>query len=236
MSSPLPSVSPNINLATYFARRASTSAIKKKSKGIGIGEVGGKVYANLSGTAQELFDMGQNAGTLAAVTGLTVAEYGLFGVFHRTVFTLAAVPITLLDTTVGAGTKFYDFPLGQTLILAASGQVAETTTSVLSSTLNTGITYNWGVGTVTQANGTLATTEQDIIPTTNGVASATINVAGAISKGVRTATPATFDGHSSAKSAFFNVGVASATDIDGDATTLWTGTIEIVWMLSQAGN
>lgn len=235
--------SPNaiVNQATYIARRSATSQIKKKSLGIGLGEVGGAVYVNLTGTPQVLIDSGvganSSAGTLASVSGLTVSEISFAGgLIHRTTFTLTAVPLTLLDATVGLGTKFYDFPKGILLILNSAGAVAETTTSVLASTLNTGITYNWGVGTTTQANGTLATTEQDLLPTTNGTASATINVAGATSKGARATTPAIFNGSGTAKSAFFNVGIATATDIDGDATTTWTGSFTIDWMLNTAGN
>lgn len=224
-----------VNTATGIARRTTTAQIKKKGNSIGLGEVGGVVYMNLSGTVQALLDAGSGVGTLAAVTGVTIVDQVL-GMLHRSTFTFTAVALTLLDATTGLGTKIYDFPKGVVTILNAAGQVAETTTSVLASTLNTGITYNWGVGSTTQASGTLATTEQDIIPTTNGTASATINVAGAVSKGVRTAAPALFNGSGTAKSLFFNVGIASATDIDGDATTLWTGAISIDWTINQAGN
>lgn len=167
---------------------------------------------------------GAKAGATVAVT-----EYGN-GIIHLTKFVLTALPLTLADATVGAGVKIYDFPEGVITILGAFGNVAETTTSVLASTLNAGVTYNWGVGTTTQANGTLATTEQDIIPTTNGTASATIAVAGAASKGVRTTAPVNFDGSVTAKDAFFNVGIALNTDIDADATTTWTGTLYVTWL------
>lgn len=162
---------------------------------------------------------------------VSVTEYGN-GILHQTVFTLTALPLTLADAAQGAGVKIYDFPEGAITILGASGSVAETTTAELASTLNGGVTYNWGVGTVTQSNGTLATTEQDIIETTDGTASATINVAGAASTAGRTSAPANFDGTSTAKDAFFNVGIATATDIDGDATTTWTGTITITWLFN----
>lgn len=178
-------------------------------------------------------DSSSSAGTLASVTGLTATESESNGL-HHTVFSLAAMPLTLADATVGGGVKIYTFPLGATLILAAAGKVFETTTSTLASTLNAGVTYNWGVGTTTQANGTLATTEQDIIPTTNGTASATINVEAAASSGARTAAPAAFNGTSTAKEAYFNVGIATATDIDGDATTTWRGTVSIFWIVDPA--
>jgi len=162
---------------------------------------------------------------------VTAVEYG-DGTTHRTVLTLTALPLTLRDVEQGQGVKIYDFPAGGITILGASGSVAETTTSILADTLNTGVTYNWGVGTTTQASATLATTEQDIIQTTNGTASATINVAGAASTAVRTAAPANFDGSGTAIDAFFNVGVAGAGDIDANATTTWTGTISITWLFN----
>jgi hypothetical protein len=171
---------------------------------------------------------GVNNGAKAGAT-VSVTEYGN-GILHQTEFVLTALPLTLADATVGAGVKIYDFPEGVITILGAKGSVAETTTSVLASTLNAGVTYNWGVGTTTQASATLATTEQDIIPVTNGTASATINVAGAASKAVRTAAPVQFDGSATAKDAFFNVAIALNTDIDADATTTWTGTLTITWL------
>lgn len=233
MGAQLPFPNPVTNMATYIARRTATSQIKFKKRGVGLGEVGGIIYVN-QGAPVALFDSGQTAGTLSVVTGLTVVEQCFGGFLHRSTFTLVNVPITLLDSQNGVGTQIYAFPKGLFTILGAAGQVIETTTSVLASTLNTGITYNWGVGTTTQANGTLATTEQDLLPTTNGTASATVNVAAAASKGQRASAPALFDGHGTAKTAFFNVGVATATDIDGDSTTLWSGAIVLDWILNTA--
>lgn len=170
-----------------------------------------------------------SAAGAGAKNGATVsaAEYGE-GNIHRTVLTLTALPLTLRDTEQGLGVKVYDFPAGRILILGATGSVAGTTTSVLADTLNAGVTYNWGVGSTTQANGTLATTEQNILQTTNGTASATINVAGAASGGLGVLTP--LDGTTTAVDAYFNVGVATGTDIDANATTTWTGTVTITWM------
>jgi len=172
-----------------------------------------------------------HVGAVASNGGtVTVVEDRVLGVLFKTVFTLTAMPLTLTDAAAGGGTKIYDFPEGAINILGAAGSVALKTTSTLASTLNAGATYNWGVGTTTQANGTLATTEQDILPTTNGTASATINVAGATSNGARVTTNAAFDGTGTAKDAFFNVGIATGSDIDGDATVTVTGTITIFWM------
>lgn len=171
-----------------------------------------------------------NVGTVSSNTGtVTLVERGN-GLVHQTIFTLTAMPLALADAAQGGGTKIYTFPEGAITVLGAVGSVAETTTSAILTTLNGGVTYNYGLGTVTQANGTLATTEQDILSTTNGVSSTVINVAAAAAVGVRTAAPANFDGHTTAKAAFFNCGIAAAGDIDGDATTTWTGTLTVTWM------
>lgn len=171
------------------------------------------------------------AGTVpAAVAGtVSAAEYG-DGTFHKTVLTLTAVPVTMRDTEQGGGVKIYDFPVGYIQRLGASGTIAVTTTSELATTLNTGVTCNWGVGSTTQASATVATTEQDFVNVTAFTASATIDVAGADATGVGVGVLASLDGTSTAVDAFLNLAVATATDIDGDATVTVSGTINIAWM------
>ena len=168
---------------------------------------------------------------IGAVNGATVSavEKGN-GVIHQTVLTFTATPLTLADATVGAGVKVYDFPAGRINILGAVGSIALTTTSALASTLNASVTYNWGIGTTTQASGTLATTEQNILTTANGTASATVNVAGAAAVGGVAASAGNLDGTSTAIDAYLNIGIATATDIDGDATVTLTGTATITWI------
>jgi hypothetical protein len=150
------------------------------------------------------------------------------GPLHQTTLTFTATPLALADAAAGGGIEIYDFPLGLIGFLGAEGSIAETTTSVLASTLNAGVTYNWGIGSTTQANGVLATTEQNILQATNGTASATINVAGAASKGKGAAVQ--LDGTASAIKAYLNMGLATNTDIDADATTTITGSVTITWV------
>jgi hypothetical protein len=172
-----------------------------------------------------------NVGTVGAAT-VTAVENGN-GQFHETVLTLTNVAVALSDANVGGGSLIYTFPKGRITILDASASVKETTTSVLASTLNTGVTLSAGVGSVkttTQASGTLATTEQDIVNAFAVTASATINVAGAVAVGkISATTTLRYDGTSTAIIANLNCGVPTATDIDGDATTTWTGTVTILW-------
>lgn len=167
-------------------------------------------------------------GTVAG-TGTTAVERG-DGVVHQTVLTLAALPITVRDTEQGGGQKIYDFPLGRILIQGVRAKdVTFTTTSVLADTLNASVTLNWGVGTTTQANATLATTEQDLIPVTAATSSATINVANTATSAALAAS-AQFDGTSTAADAFMNLAVAGATDIDANATVTVAGTVTITWV------
>jgi hypothetical protein len=162
------------------------------------------------------------------VSGVSVVEAGN-DIVHQTTIVLGNFPITLRNTETGQGAKIYAFPEGRIAILGAVGSIAMVVTSILANTLNTGKTYNWGLGSTTQAGGTLATTEQDIIPTTNGVSSATINVTGAASPG-QLAAALQLDGCTTPVDAFLNIGIATADDIDGDATVLINGTVTITWM------
>lgn len=166
----------------------------------------------------------------AAVSGaVSAAEYG-DGTFHQTVLTLTDVPVTMRDTEQGGGVQIYDFPAGSIQRLGAAGTIAVTTTSELASTLNTGVTCNWGVGSTTQASATVATTEQDFVNVTAFTSSATIDVAGADATGVGVGVLAALDGISTAVDAFLNLAVAGATDIDADATVTVSGEIKITWV------
>lgn len=161
---------------------------------------------------------------------VSVWEAGLNGGdLHKTTIYLEDCPLTVLDATVGRGAKIYDFPEGVIHILGSVGSIQVTTTSDPDTTLNNGATLNWGIGSTVQANGTLATTEQDIIPTKNVLNGAAVDVAGALS-GSQSTTPATFDGHSFALDAYLNVGLADATEIDGDAFVNINGFVTIYWI------
>lgn len=172
------------------------------------------------------------AGIVPGAT-VTAVEYGV-GFVHQTVLTLTNLAMTLVDANVGAGAKIYTFPEGSITVLGATASVAETTTSVLASTLNTGVTLSVGVGSVittTQGGGTVTTTEQDIVNAFSATASATISVPGAAANGKQTATTMLrYDGTSTAQAIFLNCQVPTATDIDGDATTTWSGTVTVNWI------
>lgn len=165
----------------------------------------------------------------AVATTVTAVET-TGGATNQTTLTLTAMPLTMADATQGGGVKIFTFPAGRICRIGAEASIAVTVTSVLASTLNTGVTCNYGVGSTTQASATVATTEQDIVNVTAWTAPTTINVANTAAAGVGPGVLASLDGRVTPIAAFLNLAVAGATDIDGDATVLVTGTVKITWV------
>jgi hypothetical protein len=172
------------------------------------------------------------AGVVAAAT--VVATESAFGPFHQTVLTLTNVAVAISQANVGGGTKIYTFPEGIVAVLAASATVTPTTTSAILTTLNGSKTISTGIGSVitaAQASGTLVTTEQDIVNAFSSTSSATINIAGTAGSGYLSATTMLkYDGHTTAQAIYLNAGIPTAADIDGNATTTWSGTVTILWV------
>lgn len=174
-----------------------------------------------------------SSGNGTAATGVTATETGV-GAFHKTVLSFTALAMAISDANVGGGVKLYTFPEGNITILGAVATVAETTTSVLASTLNASAVLSAGIGSVqttTQASGTLVTTQQDIVNAFAVTASATINVAGAAANGKQLGTTTIrLDGTTTPQPIWLNAGVVTNTDIDADATSTWTGTVTVTWV------
>ena len=165
-----------------------------------------------------------------AVNGATVSEVDrAAGQIHTSVLTLTATPLTVTDALAYAGVKIYDFPEGRILVLGSTGSLAFTTTSTIASTINSGAGLDWSLGTVTASSETLASTMVDILPKVDNPSSTVINVAAAATTGALAAS-AQFDGTSTAKDVFLNVGFPTTTDIDADGTLTITGTITITWI------
>lgn len=185
---------------------------------------------------KERFGDSNTVGTVYSVAGLTVEEAGV-GIVRQTRFTFSAMAFAISDTNTYGAQQIYTFPEGRICVLGAVGTITPTTTSVLASTLNTGVTVQWGIGTVTASAGTLATTMQNVIPGTGVTpvtftASTTINVAPAAATAAFTATVlGSYDGTSTAVKLFLNMGVPTATDIDGDATLTVDGVVTVTWLL-----
>lgn len=173
-------------------------------------------------------ETGFGAVPVAVSATVTAAEY-MAGLTHRTVLTLADMPQTVVNGTEYQGTKVYTFPEGRILILGVQATLAQKTTSVLASTLNSGATGAVALGSVTASSTTLSSTAADLAPSTAFTSSTTINVAGTAVSPVL-ASSAQFDGHTTALAMFLNSAYATTTDVDADATQTWTGTIRIVWV------
>ena len=172
----------------------------------------------------------QSNGTVTpAQTAYVVATENGAGVVHQTTLTLAALPQAIVNGTEYQGTKIYTFPEGRILVLGAVCTIAQTTTSVIASTLNASVTGALGFGTVTASSTTLSTTMQDIIPTTAFTSSATINVAGT-AVAAALAASAQFDGRTTPKDLYINTAFATTTDVDADATQTLTGTLLVTWI------
>jgi hypothetical protein len=192
-----------------------------------------QAFAPVNANIQQpvLVDVSNPASTAGAVqcSGVTVREIGSEGV-HTSIFTFTNVAFTFRDTEQGGGIKFYTFPKGKIVRLGAGMETTITTTSAIATTLLTGKTGNHGVGSVTQANVTLATVEQDFIQVTAFTTGTTINVAPAavIAYGVPSVT--LLDGSSTPISLFYNAAVVAAGSIDGDATVAVNGTVTVHWI------
>jgi hypothetical protein len=173
-------------------------------------------------------NVSEDVGDVPSVSGLSSKTDGGPGGFYRTTITLNDVSQTVVNGTEYQGTKIYDFPECRMYVIGAVATLRQKTTSAIASTLNSGVTGAIGVGTATASATTLATTMQDIIPTTAFTSSTTINVAGTAVTAVL-ASPAVFDGTATAKDLFLNTAYATTGDVDADATQTISGTIVVTW-------
>lgn len=170
------------------------------------------------------------AGGTAAGTGVTKVERGT-AALQKTVLTFVNTPIVMIDNAgvdAHGGLKVYDFPAGAIIWFGATSDLALTKSSA-------GINTDWdgdvGLGTVEVAAGaTLATTEQDLIPTT-ATPQAVAGVSSADTESTSTESANVFDGTSTAKDAFLNFLIDDA-DHDIGATPgniIVNGSITLLW-------
>ena len=154
-----------------------------------------------------------------------------FGPLFQVTFTLNNVGQTVVNGTEYQSTELATLPEGRFYVIGAVATLQQKTTSALASTLNASSTGAISVGTAAASDTTLSSTMVDLIPSTAFTSSATVNVAGTAVNAVL-ASPAVFDGTSSAKKVYLNTAYATTTDVDGDATQTISGTIRItfVWL------
>jgi len=171
---------------------------------------------------------GGSVGTLAAVSGLSVA-HKIMGPLVVSTFTLTDVAQAVVNGTEYQSTKLFTFPACHLVVNNVFASIAQKTTSAIASTLNSGVTGALGLGSAAASNVSLTGTMVNMLPTTAFVTSTVINVAAAASAAVL-AAPATLDGSATAKDMYINTAYATTTDVDADATQTLTGTIIVAWI------
>lgn len=168
--------------------------------------------------------------TAAPITaaGTGVSEDTYTAKVWETVFTFDAVAITITDAdTAGAhgALKFADFGAGLVRILGGITDLSLTAAAGIGAT--GAIVCGVGTATVGTDNATLASTEQNVIPST----SVTLVASAGALKAETTATEGavTLDGTSTAADLFLNMAV-SATDATANSTVTVSGSIRITWV------
>lgn len=168
---------------------------------------------------------GNPAGTK---NGATVSEvvYNKGETVRKTVLTLSALPQTITDTTAEyAGTLIYTFPEGRILLLGATARVAQTTTTVIATSIAAGSAGTFALGSAAASAITLTGAMVDMLPSTAYTSSTVINTEAAYFAGAL-AVSAQFDGTTTARPVYFNTAIATGT-INGGQT--FNGTITLVW-------
>ncbi len=162
--------------------------------------------------------------------GATVSAFeSRQGAVRQTLLRLNALPQTVVNGTEHQGTKIYDFPEGQILIMGCVASIAQTTTSDITATLNSGVTGALAFGSAASASTTLNGTAANIAPSTAFATSTTINVAGtAVTPFL--AAPILLNGTVTPVDLYINTAYATTGDVDADATQTLTGTVIVTWM------
>ncbi len=166
----------------------------------------------------------------AAGTNVVATEAGV-GILHQTTLTMTATPLTFTDEA-GQGQwdalKVYDMPAGNIAIL---GAVLDADITLVAPFIDAA-EGDVGIGTAAcdDAADALATTEQDIIPTT-AIAALTTKVGkiDAISTATQLAA-GVWDGTSSAKDIYLNILIDDDVAHDATAGSTVTGTLTLTWI------
>lgn len=165
---------------------------------------------------------------VGAKNGATVtAAETVLGDVHKTVLTMASTPITLTDEGgVGqyGGVKLYDFPAGNIQIL---GAILDASITLLTPFIDTA-EGDVGIGTTAVTDGNaLATTEQNIIPTT--AIAALVSKVGPIDAISATASQIQLNGTATAIDAYINVRIDDDAAHATTASNLISGTLTLYW-------
>lgn len=193
----------------------------------------GGLRLGTGGKATATDDLEFLPGNVGSTAVATATAYEIASVVRQALITFTATPIVLADeagVVAYGGLKIYDFPQGAIQILGAVADLDVTKSSV-------GVSATWdgdfGIGTVTAGNNNaLATTEQNILPTTS-TPQAVDGVTTANGQSTITEAGLVIDGTATAADAYLNFLVDDADhDVTGTACNLLvTGTVKITYIL-----
>ncbi len=177
-----------------------------------------------------------------ATVNATVANYvnlsnDLGGAFRQIKLTLRSCPLAITDALAYGSVLLLTLPEGYvTLLGAVAKNLTFTTTSAISTTLNSGVTVQFALGTAAASATTLAGTMLNVCPGVDQppptfVSSTVINTAPAlVSERLRDIDM--LDGSAAAIPVYLNIAVLTGGDIDGDATLLVDGTIILTFLMT----
>lgn len=168
------------------------------------------------------------AGTAGSVNGLRAIEYGGDGISRQTVLICEAMPVTVANTTGASfgSQKVYDFPLGRIFV---KGVTAYFGTITFGSTIASGGSGDYSMGTTATADATLSGTDINLLPSSAMVDPFVVRT-GYSAAGTALAAAAAFDGTATAVDAILNVIIDDADVSDaGTDTAYFTGVIVINW-------
>jgi len=186
------------------------------------------IMDGVTSTAAELNRLDTSAVTNGAAAGNSTAVETISGGSYKTVITLNQV-LPLADGGFQVSSNIYTFPQGVILI---EGAVLDATGTMGADGMNnsTADLYNFSVGTTAADNGdgTLSTTEVDVIPSTSIDTINGTNLVNAIH--AYGPVPARHDGSSSAIALYASMGIPAANDAAANTNTI-TGTLTLYWKL-----
>jgi hypothetical protein len=166
-----------------------------------------------------------NAGSAPASTGLSANH--TVGLVNKLILTLADFEVTVANVTGASfgGAKIYDFPEGRILVL---GVVADLSFNWAGTDIAAAGSGDFSLGTTITADGSLATTEVDLCPSspmTDPFVTGVGRGVGALAAGAQ------FDGTATAKDANINIIIddADVSDAASDIVKV-SGTVTIVWI------
>lgn len=178
-----------------------------------------------------------NADQVGTVNQSSISGSGLIKAFHygvgltvfRTILCLNDYRMTVADATASGTQKLFDFPEARIQILGGHVNLQWAPVTDPTTTINASADLSFSLGTAATADATLNGSEVNILASTASTASGSPAI-GTYNTAVNAAlTAVTIDGTSTAADLILNVGIATNTLIDADATIGWRGWINMLW-------